>query len=164
MKRGRKSGPALSQQVRALIGEGNQAYVDNDVQETMRVMQEVIRIEPRAASAWSVLANCYNDMAQPEKALRLRIMGAHLHHDADEWDSLARQSRSVRFTFSRLSCSSQGTIIGRWASINKLYIVMVRCIVSIRLMSTLSGIELHWQKRWVTRERSVSHISQSSTR
>ena len=83
----------LSQQVRALIGEGNQAYVDNNIQETIRIMQEVIRIEPRADSAWSVLAQCHEDTGEVLKALQLRIMAAHLNHDADEWADLARQSR-----------------------------------------------------------------------
>jgi hypothetical protein len=40
-----------SQQFKALIGEGNQAYVDNDPAEAIRVMQEDIRIEPRASAA-----------------------------------------------------------------------------------------------------------------
>ena len=83
----------LSLQVRSLIGEGNQAYVDDNLPEAIRIMQEVIRIEPRAVAAWSVLAQCYSDMHQGEKALQLRIMGAHLTHDAEEWDRLARQSR-----------------------------------------------------------------------
>jgi len=59
-------------------------------------MQEVIRIEPRASSAWSVLAQCYEDLHHPQKALQLRIMAAHLMHDADEWDRLAVQSRFIR--------------------------------------------------------------------
>lgn len=91
--KGRAYGPALSQQVRALIGDGNQAYVDANISETIRIMQEVIRIEPRAVSAWSVLAQCYDDMEQEGKALQLRIMAAHLRHDADEWERLASQSR-----------------------------------------------------------------------
>ncbi|EEB93054.1 hypothetical protein MPER_08345 [Moniliophthora perniciosa FA553] len=93
---GRTVGPVLSQQVKALIGEGNQAFVDNDLPEAIRVMQEVIRIEPRAAAAWTVLAQCYDDMKQPDKALQLRIMAAHLRHDAEEWDNLARQSKTHR--------------------------------------------------------------------
>lgn len=83
----------LSQQVKALIGEGNQAYVDNDIPETLRIMLEVIRIEPRAGSAWSVLAQCYDDLNDREKALKLRIMAAHLNQDPEEWDRLAQQSR-----------------------------------------------------------------------
>jgi general transcription factor 3C polypeptide 3 (transcription factor C subunit 4) len=76
-----------------MIGQGNQAFVDNNTAEAIRIMQEVIRIEPRATAAWSVLANCYEDMEQGERALQIRIMAAHLRHDAEEWDALARQSR-----------------------------------------------------------------------
>jgi general transcription factor 3C polypeptide 3 (transcription factor C subunit 4) len=90
---GRQSGPVLSQQVKALVGEGNQAYVDADISSAIRIMQEVIRIEPRAASAWSVLAQCYSDLNEPKKELQLRIMAAHLIHDADEWGRLARSSK-----------------------------------------------------------------------
>ncbi|KAH9944859.1 TPR-like protein [Amylocystis lapponica] len=100
----RKAGPVLSQQVRSLIGEGNQAYVDNDIPETIRIMQEVIRIEPRAASAWSVLAQCHEDAGEPQKALQLRIMAAHLTHDADEWDRLARQSMALGHNQQALYC------------------------------------------------------------
>ncbi|TBU44059.1 TPR-like protein [Dichomitus squalens] len=103
-KRGRRSGPVLSQQVRALVGEGNQAYVDANLPETIRIMQEVIRIEPRAAPAWSVLAQCYSDMGERGKALQLRIMAAHLNHDADEWADLARQSRDLRYNQQALYC------------------------------------------------------------
>ena len=88
----------LSQQVRNLIGDGNAAYIDNNIPETIRVMQEVIRIEPRASSAWSVLAQCYDDLHEPQKALQLRIMAAHLSHDAEEWDRLAKQSKFVNHT------------------------------------------------------------------
>lgn len=76
-----------------MIGAGNQAFVDNNIPEAVRIMQEVIRIEPRAISAWSVLASCYEDMDQRVKALQIRIMAAHLRHDAEEWDTMARQSR-----------------------------------------------------------------------
>lgn len=67
--------------------------MDNTLFEAIRIMQEVIRIEPRAPSAWSVLAQCYEDLKEGQKALQLRIMAAHLQRDAEEWDRLARQSR-----------------------------------------------------------------------
>ncbi|KAI0642215.1 TPR-like protein [Trametes meyenii] len=103
-KRGRRRGPVLSQQVRALIGEGNQAYVDANIPETVRIMQEVIRIEPRAAPAWSVLAQCYDDMGERQKGLQLRIMAAHLNHDADEWGELAQQSRALGYNQQAIYC------------------------------------------------------------
>jgi general transcription factor 3C polypeptide 3 (transcription factor C subunit 4) len=108
---GRRPGVVLSQQVKVLIGVGNQAYIDGEIQESIQTMQEVIRIEPRATSAWSVLANCYHDLGQPQKALQLRIMGAHLHHDAEEWERLAKESKCV-WALPRkrppLTCGPQG--------------------------------------------------------
>ncbi|KAL5520201.1 hypothetical protein ACEPAG_9414 [Sanghuangporus baumii] len=104
--RGRRhrTGPVLSHQVRALIGEGNSAYIDGNLQEAIRIMTEVIRIEPRAASAWSVLATCYRDLSEPTKALQIAIMGAHLRHDPDEWHELARQSRDAGQAQQALYC------------------------------------------------------------
>ncbi|TDL19819.1 TPR-like protein [Rickenella mellea] len=99
-----RQGPVLSHQVRALIGEGHHAYVDGDIPEAIRIMQEVIRIEPRAVSAWSVLATCYRDMNEPAKALQLSIMGAHLRHDAEEWERLAAKSRDLGFNQQALYC------------------------------------------------------------
>lgn len=88
-----------------MIGDGNQAYVDSNIPETIQIMQEVIRIEPRAASAWSVLAQCYADLNEPQRALQLRIMAAHLRHDSDEWDRLATQSKFVPFVQLPLNAS-----------------------------------------------------------
>ncbi|KAI6048063.1 hypothetical protein EDC04DRAFT_2556141 [Pisolithus marmoratus] len=100
-------GPTLSHRVRGLIGQGNQAYVDNDLQEAMRTMQEVIRIEPRAISAWMVLAQCYEDRNESQKALQLRIVAAHLRHDAEEWERLAKQSRELGYNQQALYCYSK---------------------------------------------------------
>jgi general transcription factor 3C polypeptide 3 (transcription factor C subunit 4) len=80
-----------------MIGEGNQAFVDANTAEAVRIMEEVIRIEPRAAAAWSVLASCYDETNQRDKALQVRIMAAHLRPDAEEWHALARQSRQAIF-------------------------------------------------------------------
>ncbi|CAK5261855.1 unnamed protein product [Mycena citricolor] len=103
-KRGRRTGPALSFEVKALLGDANQAYVDGDLSEAIRLMREVIRIEPRAASAWSVLAQCHDDLGKPEEALQLRIMAAHLRHEGEEWDRLARQSNDLGFKQQALYC------------------------------------------------------------
>ncbi|KAL1745068.1 hypothetical protein HDZ31DRAFT_37197 [Schizophyllum fasciatum] len=99
-----RAGPALSHQVRALLGDGNQAYVDADLPAAIRLMSEVIRIEPRAASAWTVLAQCYDDRGQPAPAMQLRIMAAHLRRDPDEWLRLAQQSRAAGAVQQALYC------------------------------------------------------------
>ncbi|KAJ8082877.1 transcription factor TFIIIC subunit tfc4 [Marasmius tenuissimus] len=102
--RTRATGPALSHQVKALLGDGNQAFVDGDSQTAIKTMQEVIRIEPRAAGAWTVLAQCYEEIGQTDKALQLRIMAAHLKFDAEEWNWLARQSKDLGFHQQALYC------------------------------------------------------------
>ncbi|KAJ7734190.1 hypothetical protein DFH07DRAFT_129989 [Mycena maculata] len=101
---GHQKGTVLSFQTKSLIGLGNQAYVDGDISGAVRTMLEVIRIEPRAPSAWSVLAQCYEDQKELPKALQLRIMGAHLKEDAEEWDRLARQSRELGYNQQALYC------------------------------------------------------------
>ncbi|KAF8190296.1 hypothetical protein K438DRAFT_1831751 [Mycena galopus ATCC 62051] len=103
-KGSRTVGPSLSFEVRSLLGDGNQAYVDGNLPEAIRIMLEVIRIEPRATSAWSVLAQCHEDMKQDQQALQLRIMAAHLRHEADEWDRLARQSKDLGYHQQALYC------------------------------------------------------------
>lgn len=70
--------------------------MDNNIAETIRIMEEVIRIEPRAGSAWSVLAQCHEDTGELQKALRLRVIGAHMNQDPEEWYRLADQSRFAR--------------------------------------------------------------------
>lgn len=67
-------------------------------------MTEVIRIEPRASSAWSVLAACYRDLGDHAKALQLRVMAAHLRHDVDEWGVLAKESKEMGFEQQELYC------------------------------------------------------------
>ncbi|KAH8108394.1 TPR-like protein [Phellopilus nigrolimitatus] len=107
--RGRRQGPALSHQVRALIGEGNTAYVDGDTAGALRIMTEVLRIEPRARAAWTVLAACHRERGEPRRALQLAIMGAHLAHDADEWATLARESRAEGLAQQALYCYAKAT-------------------------------------------------------
>ena len=50
------------------------------------------------------MANCLIDMGQTDRALQLRIMGAHLHHDPEEWELLANESRERGFKQQSLYC------------------------------------------------------------
>ncbi|KIJ34519.1 hypothetical protein M422DRAFT_87090, partial [Sphaerobolus stellatus SS14] len=93
----------LSQQVKALLGEGNAAYVSQNIPEAARLMEEAIRIEPRVPAAWATLALCYQD-EQPEKALKLKIIRAHLVHDVDLWLSLGSESRGLGYLQQALYC------------------------------------------------------------
>lgn len=59
----------------------------------MKIMQEVIRVEPRAESAWCVLAHSGNS----ERALLMRVMAANLSNDPEEWGALAERRRYVAY-------------------------------------------------------------------
>nr|GAT57057.1 TPR-like protein [Mycena chlorophos] len=101
-------GPALSAHIQTLLGSANQAFVDGDLASATQLMLEVIRIEPRVPSAWAVLAQCYDEQKQLAKGLQLRIMGAHLRQDSDEWDRLARQSKAMGYSQQALYCWQKG--------------------------------------------------------
>ena len=45
---------------------GTQVHVDGRVRVAIRIMQEVVRIEPKAISARAVLANCQADIGLHE--------------------------------------------------------------------------------------------------
>ena len=108
-RRGRRHGPALSQEVELLLGQGNQAYVDNKPQDAVRIMTEVIRIEPRAFQAYSVLSMCYRSLGERQKALTFAIFGAHLRHDAEEWHAFAKESEERGFMEQALICLTRAT-------------------------------------------------------
>ncbi|TRM61387.1 hypothetical protein BD626DRAFT_406168, partial [Schizophyllum amplum] len=61
-------------------------------------------IEPRVAPAWTVLAQCYADLGQPNNAVHLRIMAAHLRRIPDEWARLVVQSREAGLVRRALYC------------------------------------------------------------
>ncbi|EAU87481.2 RNA polymerase III transcription factor [Coprinopsis cinerea okayama7 len=109
LQKGRTTGPTLSHQVKSLIGEANQAYIDSNLPLTIDLMTEVIRIEPRASAAWSVLAQCYDDLSDSHTALKLRVMAAHLRNDAEEWERLGRKSREMGLVQQALYCFGKMT-------------------------------------------------------
>ena len=49
---------------------------------TVQLKHEGIRIEPRASAAWSVLAQCYGNMNESQKALQLKIMQSIMAYSA----------------------------------------------------------------------------------
>ena len=112
----------------------------------MRIMQEVIRIEPRAESAWRVLAQCHEDAGNSERALLMRVMAAHLSNDPEEWDALAERSRWVPYDFS-LQVVESIIYAETLASINRPCTVTGSCIISTLQTQTRFGIVLLWPKR-----------------
>lgn len=73
--------------------EANNAYVEGRLEDAIAQYQEIIRIDPRQYQPWSVVAQCHQELGEPDKALQLEIVGAHLRHDSDIWKELGQRSR-----------------------------------------------------------------------
>jgi general transcription factor 3C polypeptide 3 (transcription factor C subunit 4) len=82
-----------------MIGEAAAAFVDGDLPKTTDICQQVISIEPAAYAAWNTLSLVHEELGDPDTALKLKIMAAHLQGDADLWRELGRASRYVQELF-----------------------------------------------------------------
>ncbi|CAE6475543.1 unnamed protein product [Rhizoctonia solani] len=96
--KGRARGPRqvqLSQEVNHFLGQAHSAYAAGDRETAIKLLQDVIKIEPGVANAWGTLAFCYEDVGDTSRALKLRIMAAHLEGDVDQWVELGLKSREI---------------------------------------------------------------------
>ncbi|CUA75319.1 General transcription factor 3C polypeptide 3 [Rhizoctonia solani] len=96
--KGRARGPRqvqLSQEVNHFLGQAHSAYASGDRETAIKLLQDVITIEPGVANAWGTLAFCYEDAGDSLRALKLRIMAAHLEGDSDQWVELGLKSREI---------------------------------------------------------------------
>ncbi|KDN41099.1 hypothetical protein RSAG8_07653, partial [Rhizoctonia solani AG-8 WAC10335] len=96
--KGRARGPRqvqLSQEVNHFLGQAHSAYASGDRETAIKLLQDVITIEPGVANAWGTLAFCYEDVGDTSRALKLRIMAAHLEGDVDQWVELGLKSREI---------------------------------------------------------------------
>ncbi|KAF8704762.1 TPR-like protein, partial [Rhizoctonia solani] len=85
----------LSQEVNHFLGQAHSAYASGDRETAIKLLQDVIAIEPGIANAWATLAFCYEDVGDTSRALKLRIMAAHLEGDVDQWAELGLKSREI---------------------------------------------------------------------
>ncbi|EJD52995.1 TPR-like protein [Auricularia subglabra TFB-10046 SS5] len=92
-RKARRTAPLLSQQVKSLLGDATTAYVDREFDKAITVLQEVIKIEPRHAQAWDMLADVHNELGDVDRGLQFKILAAHLRPDPGEWMHLAGRSQ-----------------------------------------------------------------------
>ncbi|CAO1612960.1 unnamed protein product [Sympodiomycopsis kandeliae] len=99
---------ALSHEVRGLIRDANLCYVDQRISEAISIIQEVIRIEPAARSAWACLALCMQELGEKEKELQAKIVEATLTPRAtDMWISIAQDSYEKGLSRQAVYCFEQ---------------------------------------------------------
>ncbi|KAH7325447.1 hypothetical protein B0J17DRAFT_581386, partial [Rhizoctonia solani] len=88
-------GKRKGKEVNHFLGQAHDAYASGDRETAVKLLQDVITIEPGVANAWGTLAFCYEDIGDSSRALKLRIMAAHLEGDADQWVELGLESREI---------------------------------------------------------------------
>jgi general transcription factor 3C polypeptide 3 (transcription factor C subunit 4) len=82
-----------SHEVNVQLSNANFAYIRGDMAQAINDFREVIRLDPRIASAWKSLATCYTEQGEVELAREMRFCGLHVEGDADEWKEMAFEFR-----------------------------------------------------------------------
>jgi general transcription factor 3C polypeptide 3 (transcription factor C subunit 4) len=88
-RRGPREHP-LTPEIKAMLGEANQHYVNREYAEAIQLYQEIVRQDSKVHSAWVNLGMIQEELGNPERALLLKMVAAHLKpKDIDTWKSLA---------------------------------------------------------------------------
>ncbi|KZT51273.1 TPR-like protein [Calocera cornea HHB12733] len=104
-RRGRRRGRAqYSEEVRTMLSAAQNAFVEQNPEEAIRLAREAVRIEPRAAEGWSVLAGVYAELGDADAALKFRVMKAHMTAEPDIWKQLAVDSLALDLPRQALYC------------------------------------------------------------
>jgi general transcription factor 3C polypeptide 3 (transcription factor C subunit 4) len=80
----------LPDEVRHLLGVANVDYINKNFQSATEALKKVIQISPTVHQAWFTLGMIHDEMQEPNKAMHLYLVAAHLTpKDADLWRKLA---------------------------------------------------------------------------
>ncbi|EWC46801.1 hypothetical protein DRE_04046 [Drechslerella stenobrocha 248] len=94
-KKGRRAAQdiAPSVEVQILLGQANQHYAAGEWQETLKLVQRVIQIEPKMYPAWKVMGEVYLSLNEPQKCLLSWISAAHTRpRESELWVTCARMT------------------------------------------------------------------------
>lgn len=87
----------LTPEIKAMLGDANQHYIDREYAEAIELYQEIVRQDSKVHSAWVNLGMIQEELGNPDKALLLKMVAAHLRpKDVDTWKSLASASMLVK--------------------------------------------------------------------
>jgi general transcription factor 3C polypeptide 3 (transcription factor C subunit 4) len=83
----------LTPEMKALLGEANEHYVKGEYAEAIELYQEIVRQDSQVHSAWVSLGMIQDELGNPEKALLLKMVAAHLKpKEVETWKALAAAS------------------------------------------------------------------------
>jgi general transcription factor 3C polypeptide 3 (transcription factor C subunit 4) len=93
--RGRK-GPRehpLTPEIKAMLGDANQHYVNAEYAEAIKLYQDIITQDHHVHSAWVNLGMIQEELGRPDKALLFKMVAACIQpKDIDMWKSAASAS------------------------------------------------------------------------
>ena len=97
-----------SREVKAMLGQANLAYVHGKTDEAVKILTEIIRIEPNTKPAWYTLSSIHQDLGNRDKAIQLRIVVTHLERsNSVQWRELAEQSKEMKLVEQAIYCYGQ---------------------------------------------------------
>jgi len=98
----------LSGEVKQLMGEATVAFVESRENEAIDLLEQVIKIEPGALEAWTLLRNCFLAIDEEYKAIQVGIIVAGMSTKPNAlWRELAEDSRAKGMSQQALYCFAE---------------------------------------------------------
>ncbi|KAI8973026.1 hypothetical protein BDB01DRAFT_808440 [Pilobolus umbonatus] len=97
--------------VKVQLGEANGLYLSKQYGEAIKILQNLITDYPNAHPAWNTLGLIHYEMGSRTKALRLRMVSAHMCNDATLWKELATKSIENEAVNQAIYCLSRALMI-----------------------------------------------------
>ncbi|CAG8535125.1 815_t:CDS:10 [Ambispora gerdemannii] len=95
-------------EIRALMGEANQHYINKEFSSAINVLQEVLKKDPNIYRAWHTLGLIHDEVGEPVKALQLYLVAAHLTpKNGEEWKRLGFLSKKQNALDQAIYCYSK---------------------------------------------------------
>ncbi|KAF9432742.1 transcription factor TFIIIC subunit tfc4, partial [Entomortierella beljakovae] len=102
------STPLYPPEVQRLLGMANNAYVNKDYEEAVKLYQQVIVDHRNVFQAWNIMGVIQEELGNTEKALQLYLVAAHLTpKDGALWKKLAVISKNCGYDQQALYCFSR---------------------------------------------------------
>ncbi|CAG8449839.1 8678_t:CDS:10 [Ambispora leptoticha] len=95
-------------EIRTLMGEANQHYINKEFSDAINVLQEVLKKDPNIYRAWHTLGLIHDEVGEPVKALQLYLVAAHLTpKNGEEWKRLGFLSKKQNALDQAIYCYSK---------------------------------------------------------
>ncbi len=91
-----------------MLGQANTAYAANNLDEALRILEEVIRIDSNVSVAWQILGQIHKEKGNNERALIAWMSAATIRRkDADLWLACAKLSEEAELLIQADYCYNQ---------------------------------------------------------